>query len=286
MKFAPFDYVRARSLPEVFDLIEADQADVRILAGGQSLLATLALRLSEPSLLVDIGGLNELRFVEERSGTLHIGALTRHRELETNPLIAAKLPLIAQAMPHVAHAAIRNRGTIGGSLSLADPAAELPACMLALDAAVVLASREGERRVRAENFFQGLYRTDIRPGELLVRVEIAPYDETWRFHFAEFSRRRGDYAMVGLAAAARGPGARREEFRLAFLGCGDRPVRAPEAEEMASHLASARPGERYGALRRALEKDLKPHSDPNASAVTRLHLAAVLAERALGALID
>ena len=286
MKFAPFDYVRARSLSEVYDLIEAKDSDVRILAGGQSLLATLAMRLSEPSVLVDIGGLKELRFVEERNGTIHIGALTRHCELENNPLIATRLPLIAQAMPHVAHAAIRNRGTLGGSLSLADPAAELPACMVALDAAIVLASRTGERRVRAEGFFQGLYRTDIRPGELLVRVEITPYDRAWRFHFAEFSRRRGDYAMVGLAAAGRGPRGRLQELRLVFLGCGDRPVRARAAEVVGSRSASEPRGERYSALRRALEKDLDPQSDPNASSQTRMHLAAVLADRALAALAD
>jgi carbon-monoxide dehydrogenase medium subunit len=288
MKSAPFDYVRARSLAEVFDLLEGKRSDVRILAGGQSLLATLALRLSEPSMLVDIGGLGELRFIEERSGTIHIGALTRHCELEKSPLVAAKLPLIAQAMPHVAHAAIRNRGTIGGSLSLADPAAELPACMLALDATIVLASRTGERRVPAEGFFQGLYRTDIKPGELLVRIEISPHDAPWRFHFAEFSRRRGDFAMVGLAAGCRGRGLQLEDLRWVFFGCGDRPVRARAAEVVGSRSPNkegeGERGERYCALRSALEKDLDPQSDPHASAKMRMHLAAVLADRALGAL--
>jgi aerobic carbon-monoxide dehydrogenase medium subunit len=284
MKSAPFNYVRARSLPEVFDLIEAEDSDVRILAGGQSLLATLALRLSEPAVLVDIGGLSELHFIEERGGAIHIGALARHCELEKNRLVAEKLPLIAQAMPHVAHAAIRNRGTIGGSLSLADPAAELPACMLALEATIVLASRTGERRVRAEDFFQGLYRTDIKFGELLVRVEIVPYDEAWRFHFAEFSRRRGDFAMVGLAAGCRQTGALIEELRWVFFGCGDRPVRARAAEAVGSRSPDGGQGERYTALRNALEKDLDPQSDPHASATMRMHLAAVLADRSLGVL--
>jgi carbon-monoxide dehydrogenase medium subunit len=287
MKSAPFDYVRARSLTEVFDLLEQKESDMRILAGGQSLLATLALRLSEPSVLVDIGGLEKLRFIEERGEAIHIGALTRHCELERSPLVAARLPLIAQAIPHVAHPAIRNRGTIGGSLSLADPAAELPACMLALDATIVLASRTGERRVPAEEFFQGLYQTDIKPGELLVRVEITPYDAAWRFHFAEFSRRRGDYAMVGLAAAGRGPGrGRLEQVRLVFLGCGDRPVRARAAEVVGSRLPSEQREARYSALRNALEKELVPQSDPHAGSQTRMHLAAVLADRALGVLAD
>ncbi len=283
MKSAPFDYVRARSLGEVFDLLDGKASDARILAGGQSLLATLALRLSEPSLLIDISGLAEIHFIEERGTAIHIGALARHRELEKSPLLAEKLPLIAQAMPHVAHPAIRNRGTIGGSLSLADPAAELPACMLALDATIVLASRAGERRVRAADFFQGMYQTDIKPGELLVRVEITPPDRAWRFHFAEFSRRRGDYAMVGLAAGCRKAGERAEELRLVFLGCGDRPTRARAAE--AAGLRSPA-GERLAALRGALEKDLAPQADPNASAATRMHLAAVLADRALGALVS
>jgi carbon-monoxide dehydrogenase medium subunit len=286
MKSAPFDYVRARSLSEVFDLLEEKDSDARILAGGQSLLATLALRLSEPSVLIDIGGLGELRFIEERSGTIHIGALARHCELEKNPLVAAKLPLIAQAMPHVAHTAIRNRGTIGGSLSLADPAAELPACMLALDATIVLASRTGERRVRAEGFFQGLYRTDIKPGELLVRIEIAPHDAVWRFHFAEFSRRRGDFAMVGLAAGCRRTSVELEELRLVFFGCGDRPVRARTAELVGSRSPDGERRERYSVLRDALEKDLDTQSDPHASSQTRMHLAAVLADRALGVLLD
>ena len=286
MKAAPFDYVRARSIAEVFDLLDEADSDVRILAGGQSLLATLALRLSEPSMLIDIGGLKELRSIEERSGSIHIGALARHCELEKSPLIAATLPLIAQAMPYVAHAAIRNRGTIGGSLSLADPAAELPACMVALDATIVLASRAGERRVRAEAFFQGLYLTDIRPGELLVRVEIAPHHAAWRFHFAEFSRRRGDFAMAGLAAGCRGTGHPPEEIRLVFFGCGDRPIRARAAETTAARTRDVSGGGRYSSLRDALEKDLDPQSDPHASAQMRLHLAAVLADRALGILVN
>lgn len=281
MKFSPFDYVRARSLAEVFDLLDANASDARILAGGQSLLATLALRLSEPALLIDIGGLAGLRFIEERGAAIHIGALARHCELEKSPLLAARLPLISQAMPNVAHAAIRNRGTLGGSLSLADPAAELPACMLALDATIVLASRAGERRVRAADFFRGMYQTDMKPGELLVRVEIAPPDPAWRFHFAEYSRRHGDYAMVGVAAGCRKAGTRAEEFRLVFFGCGDRPARAPAAESAALRAPAA---QRHAVLRKALETDLTPQSDPNASAATRLHLAAVLADRALGAL--
>jgi len=279
MKPAPFAYIRARSLTEVFDLIAEHGQDVRILAGGQSLLATLALRLSEPALLVDIAGLKELRFVEQRDESIQIGALTRHCELETSPLVAARLPLVTLAMPHVAHPAIRNRGTIGGSLALADPAAELPACMLALEATLVLASRTGERRVRAEDFFIGMYQTDLRPGELLIRIEVPSCKPDWQFHFGEFSRRHGDYAIVGLAAAGRRTGARLEQLRLVFFGCGGKPVRAPAAE-----AAAARPTAvpRYPALRAALDRDLDPQSDLHASPEMRRHLAAVLADRAIG----
>ena len=286
MKSAPFDYARARTLTEVYDLLDAYDSDARILAGGQSLLATLALRLSEPAMLIDIGGIDNLRYIEERGGSIHIGALARHSDLESSPLIAAKLPLIAQAMPNVAHPAVRNRGTIGGSLSLADPAAELPACMLALDSTIVLASRAGERRVPAARFFHGLYQTELRPGELLVRVEITPLAPPWRFHFAEFSRRHGDFAMVGLAAAGRRSGARIEELRLVYFGCGDRPIRSGAAEAVGARMPAQAGGERFAALRNALEKDLTPQSDPHASPATRMHLAAVLADRALGVLLS
>lgn len=281
MKPAPFAYVRARSVNEVFDLLEDRGQEARILAGGQSLLATLALRLSEPALLVDIGALRELRFIGERGGSIHIGALTRHCELETNALVSSKLPLVSQAMPNVAHAAIRNRGTIGGSLALADPAAELPACMVALEAALVLASRAGERRVRAADFFKGYYETDLRAGELLVRVEIPVSQSGWRFHFDEFSRRHGDYAIAGLAAVAHGTGGKLDEVRLVFFGCGAKPVRAPAAEAVAAG-APAEP--RYAALRAALDHDLDPQTDLHAGPEMRKHLAAVLADRAIGAL--
>jgi len=286
MKFPSFDYVRAASPSDAFDLLEEEGGEARILAGGQSLLATLALRLSEPRLLIDIGGLTELSFIEKRGGTIRIGALARHCDLEQSPLLADRLPLISQAMPHVAHAAIRNRGTIGGSLSHADPAAELPACMLALGATMVLASRAGERRVPAEAFFKGLYETDLRPGELLVRVEIASSESAWRWHFGEISRRRGDFAIVGLAAGRKGPNTAIEAVRLVYFGCADRPVRAHAAEQVLAQQFSADAHARRMALREALGKDLAPQSDLQASSDTRMHLATVLAERALLALMQ
>lgn len=280
MKPAPFAYVRARSLAEVFDLLETHGADARILAGGQSLLPSLALRLSAPAVLVDISRLQELRFIDEQAGAVRIGALARHADVESSEIVARRLPLLAQAMPNIAHVAIRNRGTLGGSVSLADPAAELPACMVALDATLVIAGRTGERRVAADDFFKGMYETAIGPGEILVRVEIPASPAGAKTHFAEFSRRHGDYAIVGLAAIAGRPGPKPAGLRLVYFGCGDRPVRAQRAE---SALDAAPPAERRAILDATLKADLDPQTDMHAGPQTRLHMAAVLAERALAA---
>ena len=279
MKPARFAYARARSLTEVFDLLDEHGADARLLAGGQSLLPPLALRLSAPELLIDLGGLRELRFIDQEAGVVRIGALARHADVENSLIVAQRLPLLARAMPHIAHVAIRNRGTIGGSLSLADPAAELPACMLAQDAILVIAGRRGERRVAAQDFFKGMYETAIRPGELLVRVEIPPAAAGSKSHFAEFSRRHGDYAIVGLAAILAQPGPRPGGLRMVYFGCGDRPVRARRAEAAAAAVNTA--AERRTALAAALKDDLEPQTDMHAGPETRLHMAAVLGERAL-----
>lgn len=280
MKPAPFAYVRAGSLDEVFDLLDEHGPEARILAGGQSLLPSLALRLSSPSVLIDISRIKELRFIDETAGVVRIGTLARHADVESSDIVTRRLPLLAQAMPNIAHVAIRNRGTLGGSLSLADPAAELPACMVALDATLVIAGRTGERRVAADDFFKGMYETAIGPGEILVRVEITPTPAGAKTHFAEFSRRHGDYAIVGLAAIAGRPGPKPGELRLVYFGCGDRPARAQRAE---SALDAASPAERRAILDASLKDDLAPQTDMHAGPQTRLHMAAVLAERALAA---
>ncbi len=283
MKAARFRYVRADSPGQALALLAREGPDARVMAGGQSLLATLALRLSEPPALVDVSGIAELRGVSVAGATLVIGALTRHVDVETSDLVARHAPLLAQALPHVAHAAIRNRGTIGGSIALADPAAEMPACMLALDAVMVIGSLSGslgegavvERKVAAEDFFQGLYATAIEPGELLLRIEIPVAPATERSHFAEFARRHGDYAMVGLAARRPAPG----DWRLVVFGCGDRARRVPATEALLRQGVVD-----IDRLREALRGEIEPQSDLNAKADTRLHLAAVLAKRAGNAL--
>lgn len=268
MKPAPFAYARARSLDEVFDTLDRHGDDARLLAGGQSLLPTLNLRLSAPSLLLDITGLAELRGISERpDGTLVLGALTRHAMLATDPLVARRAPLLAQAAPHIAHAAIRNRGTLGGSLALADPAAELPACAVALDATIVARGRDGERRIAASDFFQALYTTDLRPGELIVALEIPPADH--RTVLLELARRHGDYAIVGLAATS--------APRLVFFGVGATPVRARGAE------AAFAAGD-IAAAQAALDAELDPPGDLHGPPALRRQLARTLLARAAAAL--
>lgn len=172
MKAPAFAHVKPSSLPQVFELLEEHGDEARILAGGQSLVAALNMRLLAPALLIDINGLSDLAGISMSDGTVRIGALTRHRALERSDEIGRALPLVAEAMPHVAHPAIRNRGTFGGSIAFADPAAELPACSVALNATFVLASRAGERRIGARDFFLSLYTTQLGPHEVLVGAEF------------------------------------------------------------------------------------------------------------------
>lgn len=203
MKARGFRYVKPDSLKNALQILHDAGADAVPLAGGQSLLAGLNLRLSAPSLLVDISGLPELSGRTEQANSIGIGAGTRHAELLRCPLIKTHLPLLTKAAPHIAHIAIRNRGTIGGSLAYSDPSAELPACAIALDATLVLASVTGEREVKAEHFFKGLFETDLRPGELIVAVRFPKVPANTQCIFLELARRHGDFAMIGIAAVSR-----------------------------------------------------------------------------------
>ena len=189
MKPAPFAYVRAGTLDDVFRLLDEHGDGARILAGGQSLMATLNMRLSAPELLVDIGRAPGLAGIEDTGDALRIGAMTRHADMEASGLVAAHAPLLASAMPHVAHPAIRNRGTFGGSIAFADPAAELPACAVALQARMTIAGRDGTRTVGADSFFRGLYETALGPGEVLTAVEVPKIAPGWRSGFMELARR-------------------------------------------------------------------------------------------------
>ncbi len=283
MKSPAFDYVRAESPQHAYALLAQHGDDARVLAGGQTLLATLNARLSQPALLVDIAGLDALRGISLNGHVLRIGALTRHVEVEESALVARHAPLLAQAAPHIAHRAIRNLGTFGGSLAYADPAAEWPACALALDATLVLAGARGERRVAAQDFFQGLYSTALQAGELLLSCELPIAAAGERQVFDELARRQGDYAVVGLAARARPVGDTLHDVRLVFLSLADRPLRARAAEAVlqGGPLVEARIAQADAALR----AELDPFPDLTHGAAAKKQLAATLLRRTVAALI-
>ena len=279
MKAPSFAYAKPRSLDEVFALAAQHGEDAKLLAGGQTLLATLNMRLSSPRLLIDITGVPGLAGIAVKGNLVRIGALTTHRTIERSPDIAKHLPLLAQAAPHIAHVAIRNAGTIGGSLAHGDPAAEWPACCVALDATVVLAAQTGERRVQAREFYRGLFETALGAGEVITAVEFPIPGTGYRSAFLELARRQGDYAIVGVAALAKAASGTLSDLRLAFIGGGSTPILARSA--MAAIEGKKLGADTIAAAQAALAKDLAPTGDLNGSPATKLHLARVLCGRAL-----
>ena len=232
MKASAFSYARATSVVNAIELLVAHGDGAKLLSGGQSLMPAMNLRLVAPELIVDIGALNELRGIKINAGILSIGALTRHADLLKSSEIAAHAPLLTDAVAHVAHPAIRNRGTIGGSLDHADPASELPACMVALNATIITCGPAGERRIPARDFFTGIYETVLSAQDLLVAVELPVAQQKSRHFFREFARRHGDYAIVGLAAQAVVEKDLLTDFRPVFFAVGDRPVLAKAAAKL------------------------------------------------------
>ena len=220
MKPAPFAYAKARSVAHAIELLAND--DARLLAGGQSLIATLNMRLSEPELLVDINAIGGLDRIVLKNAHVEIGALVRYAQAERSTEIARAAPLIALALPHIGHPAIRNRGTVGGSLAFADPAAELPACVVALDGEIEIVGPQGQLTVKADDFFKRLFETALTPRDVLTAVRVPAAGTDTRVGFAELARRHGDYAMVGLAACARADGKRLSNLRLVYFGVGAR----------------------------------------------------------------
>ena len=280
MKPAAFAYARARSLDHAVELLGRDGVEARVLAGGQSLIATLNMRLSSPDLLVDINAIPGLDGIAVKDGMLEIGALVRHAQAERSDLVAEHAPLIALALPHIGHAAIRNRGTIGGSIALADPAAELPACLMALDGEVIIAGPEGRRSIAAGQFFRGLFETALEARDVLTAIRVPLAKREDRFGFAEFSRRHGDYAMIGLAARARAESGSLRDLCLVYFGVGATPVRARNAE-----TALAEDRAEIAAAVEALARDLDPPGDLQATGAVKKHLAGVLLERVARQLI-
>jgi carbon-monoxide dehydrogenase medium subunit len=293
VKPASFRYARAGSLAEAIARLAAGHGDAKILAGGQSLVPMMNMRLVRPAVVVDVNGLRELTGITPTpEGGLRIGALTRHAELAASPAVIERAALLAEAARHVGHAAIRNQGTLGGSLAHADPAAELPAALLALDARVRMTGPRGAREVAADAFFRGLLTTALEADEILTAIEIPAQPPGWGF--VELARRPGDFALAGVAAVVRvghpltlpspprggeGELRRREVVRLVGFGVGDRPLRLGGAERvLAGAPLDAETAARAGA---AAGPDCDPPSDVHGSADYRRHLATVLTERAL-----
>jgi carbon-monoxide dehydrogenase medium subunit len=283
MKASAFAYARATSVANALELLTAHGEKAKVLSGGQSLLPAMNLRLIAPELIIDIGELAELRGIAVKEGVLTVGALTRHADLLQSPEIAAHAPLLTEAVAHVAHPAIRNRGTIGGSLAHADPASELPACMLTLGATIIARGPSGERRIAASEFFAGIYETALKPQELVVAVElpVPPKSSTYFFH--EFARRHGDYAIVGLAAQAVVKDGQFADLRLGFFAVGDRPLLAKSAGTLIDiSITPALLSKAFSVL----DNELAPLEDHQATPDMRRHLAKVLLARCVSSLLD
>lgn len=281
MKPAAFAYHRPDTIEQALDLLSEHGDEGKILAGGQSLVPAMNFRLAQPAALIDINRVSGLAFLEESpAGGVRIGATTRQRAAEQSALVSGRAPLLHQALPSIAHVQIRNRGTVGGSVAHADPAAELPAVMLALGARMHARSRRGARWIAAEEFFTGLLSTALAPDELLVEIELPPVPAGAGHAFHELARRSGDYAIVGVAAqVVRDPGGRVSAARIALLGVGEGPVLARAAAGvLVGQTASA---EVVRAAAEALGDDIDPHGDVHATPGYRRHLARVLVGRAL-----
>jgi carbon-monoxide dehydrogenase medium subunit len=279
MKAPSFRYCRPQTLEEALELLARYGDDARLLAGGQSLLPSLALRLSAPAVLVDIGRLMELQGIQETSDGIRIGATVRHAQVEHSPQVQQCAPLLFQAMPWVAHPPIRARGTYGGSVSLSDPAAEAPAATLAHGATLVMRSARGERRIAADNFFLGLYQTALEPGEILVGAHFKRPQPRERFVFREFARRSGDFATVGVAIQALMDNAQVKSARIALFGVSDRATLATAAAIVLTQ--GPLNAHTIAEAAQALAQDVDPFADTYHDSHTKMHLLRVLLRRAL-----
>lgn len=282
MKASAFSYARASSVVDALEMLARHGDQAKVLSGGQSLMPALNLRLSAPELLVDIGAIDELRGISVANGVLRIGALTRHVDVLKSAEIAKHAPLLTEAIAHVAHPAIRNKGTFGGSLAHADPASELPACVLALDAVILVRSKDSERRIQAADFFTGIYETLLAPDELLVAVEIPVAKPNAVRFFHEYARRKGDYAIVGLAASGILDGDVLTDLRLGYFAVGDKPMLATATEHLTGRPVTA---SMLADAQAALDAELDPQEDQQASAGMRRYLARQLMARCVSALL-
>ncbi len=279
MKAAAFDYVKPKALNEALSLLEEAGEDARLIAGGQTLLATLNMRLSEPSVLIDITDIAELKGISVVGNNLRIGALVTHTEIEDSELVAKNAPLLKAAAPHIAHRAIRNLGTWGGSLAYGDPAAEWPACSLTLGATMIIHGPSGERRVSAKDFFIDLYTTSLESDEILVATEIPLASKQEVFYFHELARRHGDYAVAGLAAVAQKQGDVLTNCAFTFFSVGATPVMATAAQDLVD--GKKLNDELIAQAVAAARNEIEAIADITNSAEAKQHLIGVLLERGI-----
>lgn len=282
MKARAFKYFRAQSLEDALQAFDRAGGEGCYLAGGQSLVPSLSLRLQAPEMLIDISRIASLTGISRSGNVLRVGALTRHAEILTSPEIARHAPLLRRAAPFVAHPAIRNMGTFGGTIALADPSAEFPAMTLAMDAEFEIASLAGTRTTKADGFFKGLFETGLAPGEILTAIYIPCFGEADRCVFDELARRRGDYALVGAGVQGTFAGEVVSAIRIAFLSVGPTPLRARHTE--AAITGRALSADTISDAQAALGDDLDPEDNEETSATMRMHLARVVLGRLLGRL--
>jgi aerobic carbon-monoxide dehydrogenase medium subunit len=278
---AAFEYTRPGSVDEAVRALASGGEDAKVIAGGQSLLPLLRLRLAYPELLVDLGGLSELRGVRDEGGQLWIGALTTHAEVVRDPLVREHCGLISEATETVADPAVRHRGTIGGSLSHADPAGDLPAVAVALDATMLARGPDGVREIPAAGFFEDYLTTSLRPGEILTGIRVPKLGPAWGYRYEKFHRTAQAWAIVGVAAVARRSNGQVAEARIGLTNMGPVPVRARAAEEAAAGAEADRSALRAAAAH--ADEESQPPADLHGAPDYRRHLARVLTARALAA---
>ena len=285
MKPSRFQYACPETLPEALTLLSRHNGDAAVLAGGQSLMPMLNLRLAQPTILIDINRVPELDAITCAGSVLSIGARARHNDVLRSPMVKKNAPLLTQALEHVAHEAIRNRGTLGGSLALADPAAELPACAICLDATIVALSQRGERPISAGDFFQGLYTTALEPDEIIARVSFPLATPDWRFGFDEVTRRHGDFAVAGVAVGIRREGKAVTDCRIVFCGIEASPRRMAAIESLFMDTEQADEAV-VNRAKAALGEDLEPLDGGELPPAYRLHVARELLARVTRNLIS
>jgi CO/xanthine dehydrogenase FAD-binding subunit len=278
MKPAKFEYIAPTTLDAAVEALAAADGEGKVLAGGQSLLPLLNFRMARPAVLVDLNGIKDLSFIELRDDSVAIGAMTRHREIEHSPLIASRLPVMSAAMRHVAHLAIRNRGTIGGSLSHADPAAELPMMAMFYGANLAVQGPAGRRTIAAKDFFIDALTNCLEPGDIVVEIKF-PILQHDGWAFEEVARRFGDFALASIAISIRRGESGIEDARVAVMGVADTPLRLDGVEKQLSEIeVDERTPERFSEL---VTSSVAPNSDLHASAEYRKHLLGELAKRAI-----